>query len=266
MTKPDKSLFESMIFDSSSKKGLGSDTRCSLLGDFYSLSKSFCKKKLTDPAGPNFLPDEQNFDCELAGKISPTKNSESKSHHPIEQQKALGKNSDSSQGDGETAAEFLKNLESQIFGDLDDEALRPSTKKNVTSRRKSFVGQKIDDAVGWVKGRFMEGLSKRKHSPQALSPTKSHAIPDPRMIQESFWSPNDKTPQNIFNRRSLTPDIASNGKNLGGVEQIHALLDSENSENLGNPIANDQSTKISASEEPKNAKSESSKSQKSPEK
>jgi hypothetical protein len=50
------------------------------------------------------------------------------------------------------------------------------------------------------------------------------------------------------------------------VEQIHALLDSENSENLGNPIANDQSTKISASEEPKNAKSESSKSQKSPEK
>jgi hypothetical protein len=255
-----------MIFDSNSKKGLGSDTRCSLLGDFYSLSKSFCKKKLTDPSGPNFLPDEPNFDCERSGKISPTKNSESKSYHPIEQQKALRKNSDSSQGDGETAAEFLKNLEIQIFGGLDDEGPRPSTKKNITSRRKSFVGQKIDDAVGWVKGRFMEGLSKRKHSPEADSPKKPHAEPDPSMIRESFGSPNDKTPQNIFNRRSLTPDIASNGKNLGGVEPIHALLDSEISKNLGNPIANDQSTKISASEEPKNSKSESSKSQKSPEK
>jgi hypothetical protein len=185
-----------------------------LIGDFYPLSKSFCKMKLTDSAGPNFLPDEQNFDCQRAGKISPTKDSESKSHHPIEQPKALGKNSDSSQGDGGTAREFLKNLEIQIFGDLDDEGPRPSTKKNVTSRRKLFVGQKIKDTVGWVKGRFMEGLSKRKHSPEAFSPTKSHAIPDPSMTQESFWSPNDKTPQNIFNRRSLTPDIASNGKNL----------------------------------------------------
>jgi hypothetical protein len=209
------------------------------------LSKSSCEKKLTDSAGPNFLLDEQNFDCERAGKISPTKNSELKSHYPIEQQKALGKNSDSSQGNGETAAEFLKNLESQIFGDLDDEGLSPSTKKNVTSRRKSFVGQKIDDAVGWVKGRFMEGLSKGKHSPEALSPTKSHAIPDPSMTQESFWSPNDKTPQNIFNTRSLTPDIASNGKNLGGVEPILAMLDSENSENLRNPIANDYSARRS---------------------
>jgi hypothetical protein len=255
-----------MIFDSSSKKGLGSDTRCSLLGDFYSLSKSFCKKKLNDPVGPNFLPDEQNFDYERADRISPAKNSESTSDHPIEHQKLLGKNSNSSQDDGETAAEFLKNLESQIFGDLDDEGPRPSIKKNVTSRRKSFVGQKIDDAVGWVKGRFIEGLSKRKHSPEADSPKKSHAEPDPRMIQESFRSPNDKTPQNIFNKRNLTPNIASNGKNLGGAEPIHAKLDSEISENPGNPIVNDRSTKISATDEPKNAKSESSKSQKSPEK
>jgi hypothetical protein len=255
-----------MIFDSSSKKGLGSDTRCSLLGDFYSLSKSFCKKKLTDPAGPNFLPDEQNFDCDRAEQISPAKNSESKSNHPIEPQKPLRRNFGSSQGDGETAAEFLKNLESQIFGDLDDEGPRPSTKKNVTSRRKSFVGQKIDDAVGWVKGRFMEGLSKRKYSPEARSPKKSQAEADARMIQESFGSPNDKTPQNIFNRRSLTPDIAINGKNLGGVEPIHVLLHSENSENPGNPIANDHSTRISATDKLKNAKSESSKSQKSPEK
>jgi hypothetical protein len=141
-----------------------------LLGDFYSLSNRFCKKKLTDPAGPNLLPDEQNFDCERAGKISPRKKSESKSDHPIEQQKLLGKNFNSSQGDGKTAAEFLKNLEIQIFGDLDDEGPRPSTKKNVTSRRKSFVGQKIDDAVGWVIGPFMEGLSKMKHSPEADSP------------------------------------------------------------------------------------------------
>ena len=237
-----------------------------MLGDFYSLSKSFCKNKLTEPAGPNFLPDEQNFDCERAGKISPTINSGLKSHYPIEQQKALVKYSDPSQGDGETAAEFLKNLESQIFGGLDDEGPRPSTKKNFTSRRKLFDGQKIKDAVGWVKGRFMEGLSKRKHSPEADSPKKSHAEPDPRMIRESFGSPNDKTPKNIFNRMSLTPNIASNGKNLGGAEPIHALLGSENSEYLGNPIANDHSTKISATDEPNNAKSENSKSQKSSEK